>query len=125
MSELFRKLKLLKEEDFIWLIYYFIITFALVANELERRYLLDNKEPEINVAKKINSTILIIAFIIYLYFVVVTIQNFDILKKNGTRKEVRVAFERLIANIIFLVAGAIAIYADYDSNTIGTDIAIF
>lgn len=125
MSELFRKLQLLKEEDFIWLIYYFIITFALVANELERRYLLDNKEPEINVAKKINSTILIIAFIIYLYFVVVTIQNFDILKKNGTRKEVRVAFERLIANIIFLVAGAIAIYADYDSNTIGTDIAIF
>lgn len=125
MSELFRKLRLLKEEDFIWLIYYFIITFALVANELERKYLLDNKEPEINVAKKINSTILIIAFIIYLYFVVVTIQNFDILKKNGTRKEVRVAFERLIANIIFLVAGAIAIYADYDSNTIGTDIAIF
>lgn len=125
MSELFRKLRLLKEEDFIWLIYYFIITFALVANELERRYLLDNKEPEINVAKKINSTILIIAFIIYLYFVVVTIQNFDILKKHGTRKEVRVAFERLIANIIFLVAGAIAIYADYDSNTIGTDIAIF
>ncbi len=125
MSELFRKLQLLKEEDFIWLIYYFIITFALVANELERRYLLDNKEPEINIAKKINSTILIIAFIIYLYFVIVTIQNFDILKKNGTRKEVRVAFERLIANIIFLVAGAIAIYADYDSNTIGTDIAIF
>lgn len=125
MSELFKKLKLLKEEDFIWLVYYFIITFALVANELERRYLLDNKEPEINVAKKINSTILIIAFIIYLYFVIVTIQNFDILKRNGTRKEVRVAFERLIANIIFLVAGAIAIYADYDSNTIGTDIAIF
>lgn len=125
MSELFRKLKLLKEEDFIWLVYYFIITFALVANELERRYLLDNKEPEINVAKKINSTILIIAFIIYLYFVIVTIQNFDILKRKGTRKEVRVAFERLIANIIFLVAGAIAIYADYDSNTIGPDIAIF
>lgn len=125
MNDLFRKLKLLKEEDFIWLIYYFIITFALVANELERRYLINNKEPEINVAKKINSTILIIAFIIYLYFVVVTIQNFDILKKNGSRKEVRVAFERLIANIIFLVAGAIAIYADYDSNTIGTDIAIF
>lgn len=125
MSELFRKLKLLKEEDFIWLIYYFIITFALVANELERRFLIDNKEPEINIAKKINSTILIIAFFIYLYFVLVTIQNFDILKKNGTRKEVRVAFERLIANIIFLVAGAIAIYADYDSNTIGTDIAIF
>ena len=45
--------------------------------------------------------------------------------RNASKKEIRVAFERLIANILFLVAGAFALYADFDSNTIGTDIAIF
>lgn len=125
MNDLQRKLRLLKEEDFIWLIYFFIIIFALISNNFERDSLCNQNKTSSNSAKKINSTILIVAFLIYLYFVLATIENFDLLKRNGSRKEVRVAFERLIANILFLVAGAIAIYADYDSNTIGTDIAIF
>ena len=125
MNDLQRKLKLLKEEDFIWLIYFFIIIFALISNNFERDSLINQNKTSSNNSKKINSTILIVAFLIYLYFVVVTIENFDLLKRNGSKKEVRVAFERLIANILFLVAGAIAIYADYDSNTLGTDIAIF
>lgn len=125
MNDFFRKLKLLKEEDFIWLIYFFIIIFALISNKYERNYVLFNNTNDINKSKKINTTILVIAFCIYLYFVIVTINNFDLLKRNSNNKEVRVAFERLIANILFLVAGAFALYADYDSNTIGTDIAIF
>lgn len=125
MNNIERKLKLLKEEDFIWLIYFFIIIFAIISNKNERLSLLFNNSNNSKTAKIINSIILIIAFSIYLYFVIVTIENFDLLKKSGSDKDVRVAFERLIANILFLVAGAIAIYADWDSNTTGTDIAVF
>lgn len=125
MEDFFRKLNLLKQEDFIWLIYFFIVTFAIISNKLERNYVITNNQNALNKSKKINTTILIVAFFIYLYFVIVTIENFDILKRNSTKKEVKVAFERLIANILFLVAGAVAIYADFDSNTTGTDIAIF
>lgn len=125
MNDFFRKLNLLKEEDFIWLIYFFIITFAIISNKYERNYIITKNERYLNKSKKINSTILIVAFLIYFYFVIVTIKNFDILKRNASKKEVKVAFERLIANILFLVAGAIALYADFDNNTTGTDIAIF
>lgn len=125
MNDLERKLKLLKEEDIVWLIYFFIIIFAIISNKNERLSLLFNSKKNSDNAKIINSTILIVAFCIYLYFVIVTINNFDLLKRNGSNKDVRVAFERLIANILFLVAGAVAIYADFDSNTTGTDIAIF
>ena len=125
MSDLERKLKLLKEEDFIWLIYFFIIIFAIISNKNERISLLFNNPKYGNNARTINSIILIIAFLIYLYFVIVTINNFDLLKRSGSNKDVRVAFVRLIANILFLVAGSIAIYADWESNTTGTDIAIF
>ena len=125
MNDLERKLKLLKEEDIVWLIYFFIIIFAIISNKNERLSLLFNSKKNSDNAKIINSTILIVAFCIYLYFVIVTINNFDLLKRNGSNKDIRVAFERLIANILFLVAGAVAIYADFDSNTTGTDIAIF
>ena len=125
MNDFFRKLNLLKQEDIIWLIYFFIVTFAIISNKYERNYVIYNNPNDLNKTKKINTSILIIAFFIYLYFVIVTIENFDILKRNSSKKEVRVAFERLIANILFLVAGAFALYADYDNNTTGTDIAIF
>jgi len=125
MDTFFRKLELIKKEDFIWLVYYFIITAALVSNSFEKNYLITNNKKSLNTVKKINTTILIIAFLIYLFFVVLTFENFDILKNNGTRKDIRLANERLILNILFLVAGAYAIYVDYDSNTPSTDIGIF
>lgn len=124
MSNVLRKLQLLKQEDFIWLIYFFIVTFAIISNNLERKSVIYNDSFSRKKASKINTTILIIAFFIYLYFVLITFDDLKNLQRIATKKEVKVTFERFIANLLFLVAGAIAIYADYDSNTIGTDIAI-
>lgn len=124
MDVFLRKLNLLKKEDFIWLVYYFVITASLISNSFERNYVITNNQNSLNKVKKINTTILIIAFLIYLYFVTLTIENFDILKANGTNKDIRIANERLIANILFLVAGAYAIYVDFDSNNPNTGIGI-
>ena len=124
MDKFSRQLKLLKEEDFIWLIYFFIVIFALIANRFEKNYLLTQNNISQKYAQKITTTILIVAFFIYLYFTLVSFDNLEYLKRNGNTKEVKVAFERLISNILFLVAGAVAIYADYDSNTNNTNIGI-
>jgi hypothetical protein len=75
MDKLSRQLKLLKEEDFIWLIYYFIVTFALVANCFERNSILKNNKDSLKNAQKITTTILVVAFFIYLYFTLVSIDN--------------------------------------------------
>jgi len=126
MDDLLRKLRLIKEEDFIWIIYFFIITFAIISNYLERDSLINKNQQSSQKSQKINTTILIVAFIIYLYFAIATIDNFDLLVGNGTKKEIRVANERLIANLLFVAAGAVALYAAFDNNnTFGTDIAIF
>lgn len=124
MDKFSRQLKLLKEEDFIWLIYFFIVTFALVANYFERNSIINKNKESLKYAQKITTTILVVAFFIYLYFTLVSLDNLEYLKRNGNKKEVRVAFERLIANILFLVAGAISLYADYDSNSPNIDIGI-
>ena len=125
MEELFYKLKLLKEEDFIWLIYFFIIIFSLISNKYEKSYLYTNNKQDLEYASKITTTILIVAFFIYLYFVIVSYNNIEVLKRTSNQKEVKIAYERLITNIIFLIGGAISIYADYDSKQNNSNFAIF
>lgn len=125
MDKFNRQLKQLREEDFIWLIYFFIVIFALIANRFEQNYLYTQNKTNQEYASKITTTILIVAFFIYLYFTLVSFDNLEYLKRNGNNKDVKVAFERLLANILFLVGGAVAIYADYDSNSSNIDVAIF
>ena len=68
--------------------------------------------------KNINTTILIVAFFIYLYYVIL---SYDALK-NG--KYSFNSFLRLVGAILFLVAGGIYVYADYSSNNESVDIEI-
>lgn len=122
MSEILKQLKLLNNEDIVWYIYFFIIIFALFTNKLEKDYLFSKDFQKKKLAQNINTIILIIAFFIYLYFLSVSWKNIQNTKLS--LKERRINLERLIVNILFVVAGAIAIYADIDSNS-NLDIAIF
>ncbi len=124
MSEVTRKLKELKIEDYIWLVYYFIVTFAIISNQYERNYVITKDKSSQKKSNKINRTILITAFFIYLYFVLLSFKNIDILKRKGNTKEVRYAFQNLIAQILFLVGGAYSIYADFDAKNTDVDVAI-
>ena len=114
-------LKLIERENIVWYIYFLIILLALYTNKLEKDNLYCHDSNKEKLAKKINSLILVVAFLIYLYFTSVSINS---CKKNMDQKSKRVAFERLIVNFLFLIAGAIAIFADYDSNT-DIDLGIF
>ena len=40
MNDISGKLKRLRNEDIIWIIYFFIVVFALYSNKLDRDYLL-------------------------------------------------------------------------------------
>ena len=79
-NDFIRKLKLLREEDFIWLIYFFIVIFALIANAFEENYLFTKNTRARNTGRKINIILLTVAFIIYFYYVVVAIDDINLLK---------------------------------------------
>ena len=122
MNSYNKELRLLNNEDIVWYIYLFIIIFALFTNKLEKEYLVTKNKYQKKLAQNINTLILIVAFFIYLYFLSVSWQNLQNNNLNIHKK--RVGLERLIVNILFLVAGGIAIYADYDNNNNNTDIGI-
>ena len=119
-----RDLKLLKEEDIIWYIYFFIVLFALIANSFEEKYIFTKNKEDRQKGRNINITLLVIAFIIYLYYVVIAIQDINIAKFKDEKRQ-KVALERLITTLVFLIGGALSIYAELDDNSGDVDLAIF
>ena len=124
MTNWSRDLKLLKEEDIIWYIYYFIVTFALIANSFEEKYINTKNIKDRNNGRYINIILLIIAFIIYLYYTMIAIEDIN-LNKYSNKKRQKVALERLITTLVFLVGGFLSIYTELDDNAGDVDLAIF
>lgn len=117
MKELNQQLRLIKEEDFIWLIYFFIVIFAYISNIYEKNYLITNNQESKKKFQIINRIILIVSLFIYLYFVLVAYKNLKYIQKNCYKKEVLLAISNLLASSLFLIAGIIQLYPNFnDSN---------
>lgn len=107
MNDVEKKLKRLKNEDIIWIIYFFIVVFALYSNKLDRDYLLKKDKDAYKREKSINITIFFIAFFIYLYFLLLLTEDLGNIEKNFDNPNYRSTFIQLIAAILFLIGGAI------------------
>ncbi len=116
------KLKRLKTEDLIWVIYFFIVIGALLSNQYERNYLLTGDTSKQKNFKVLNITIFCVAFFIYLYFVLLNYEDVQTLRKDATRKEVLNAHIGLISALLFLVAGALAIVGEINRGGPDEDI---
>ncbi len=107
MNDVEKKLKRLKNEDIIWIVYFFIVVFALYSNKLDRDYLLKKDKDAYKREKSINITIFFIAFFIYLYFLLLLTEDLGNMEKNFDDPNYRSTFIQLIAAILFLIGGAI------------------
>ena len=120
ISDIEYRLKRLKEEDLIWLVYFFIVTFAVISNYYERQYIINNNKIAKKKFKNINTTIFIVAFFIYLYYFVTA----DIDLNKSTQKSFYDNYLRYFGALLFFVAGAIYLYVDYHSNIEEVNIGI-
>ena len=107
MNDISKKLKRLRNEDFIWIVYFFIVVFALYSNKLDRDYLLKKDNGAYKREKYINITIFFITFFIYLYFLILLTEDLGSMEKNFNDPAYRSTFIQLIAAILFLIGGAI------------------
>ena len=124
MNDVAKKLKRLKNEDMIWIIYFFIVVFALYSNKLDRDYLLKHDSAAYKREKFINTTIFFIAFFIYLYFVLLLTEDMGSMEKNLSDPAYRSTFIQLIAAILFLVGGAIYLINEITRKDDALDVAL-
>lgn len=118
------KLQRISEENFIWIVYFFIVIAALLSNAYEAYFLKTGDYRKQKIFKTLNITIFCVAFFIYLYFVIISYQNVQELRETSTKKEVLSAHMQLIASLLFLVAGGIALLAEISREDPDTDIGV-
>lgn len=107
---IFNKLQRLNSENKIWIIYFFIAAFAIFSNKLERDYVLNKNSVAYKKSKTINIILFLVAFFIYLYFVLLFTQDLNNMEKNFNNEKYRNTFLQLIAALLFLIGGIIYLF---------------
>ena len=108
MKDISENLKELEIEDFIWVISLFSACFALLSNKLEKDYLYTHNLSKEKEYKTIHITLLVIAFFIYLYFMML---NYKRIKRNTHQsfKQMRINNANFLAATLIVLATIIYI----------------
>lgn len=113
---IFNRLRRLNSENKIWIIYFFIAAFALLANHYEKDFLLKKDINDYQKEKTIHIVIFLVAFFIYLYFVLIFTEDLNNMEKNFNNAKYRNTFLQLIAALLFLIGGAIYLVQEVLNN---------
>ena len=117
------RLKEIKIENFIWLIYIGIIFLSWYSNDLERRYFIykDNYSKE----KYRNIMILIfsILVIVYYYFLNDSINSINNLGSNVSYEKRRLNYLSMIASLFIFISGIILLYIAINDKDIDVELA--
>lgn len=116
-------LKSIETENFVWIIYLFIIGISFVANSFEKDYYVTGNVDSKNKYRIINIFVFATALLIYLYFFYDNYKNIKNLNCNSSKEKIFFNNLNFIASILIVVAGTIFLYiALYDKN-LDTEIA--
>lgn len=104
----YERIKDTRIEDFIFIIYYLIITLSLYSNKIERDYLYTGNDYDRTRYRILLYIIFGIAFLVYLYY---TIESYKTLKEVSYDDENRKLYElSFLASFLVLVSGCIYLY---------------
>jgi uncharacterized membrane protein len=117
------KLKQLKIEDFIWLIYIGIIFLSWYSNSLEKKYFLYNDIISKEKYRKIIIIIFSILVIVYLYFLNDSYKSIKNLKSYDTEKKKSLTNLSFIGSLLIAISGFIFLYIAIADDDINVELA--
>lgn len=121
MDNINEKLRLLRNEDLIWITYIFISVAAIVSNHFEKQYDLSKDKDAYKKYKTINICIFTVAFFIYLYFFITIYEKLKNVREST--EKFRLTKAQLFGAILFLIGGIIYLIVEI-SETENAEIAI-
>lgn len=122
-EELNRRLKQLKIEDFIWIIYIGIIIFSLYSNTFERKYFLYNDHESKEKYRKIMISIFVILVIVYAYFLKDSFDDIKGLKPYDTEDKKRLTKLSFLGSLLIFISGIIFLYIALSDENIDVELA--
>ena len=122
-EQLQEKLKQLDIEDFIWIIYIFIIIFSFYSNHLERKYYIFNDLESKAKYRKIIIGIFSVLVVVYLYFLKDAYDDFSSLNEKDSDKKKKLITLSFIASLLIAVSGIIFLYIAIEDEDLNVELA--
>lgn len=107
----YERLKEIKINDIIFVVYIVISIAAIICNNIEEDNIKNNKEST-KVITSVRTAIIIVGILIYLYFVYTSYKNFKNPNKNLSKKDKKANNYALLSSILFLIASIIVFYVN-------------
>ena len=119
--DLKNRLKQIKIENYIYIIYIGIIILSFYANKLEKEYLIYKNEQAKQKDRNILITIFVIAILVYIYY---TLDSYQGIKEPSENPEIQ-KFNNLsfLASSLVLISGLIFLYIAYNDKDINVELA--
>lgn len=113
----------IETENFIWVIYLFIIGISFLANYYEKKYYKDGSEIAKDRYRLLNIFVFGVVFIIYLYFFKGNYDNVKNLTCCDSKSKIKFNKLNYMASILIVIAGAILLYIAIFDKDLETEIA--
>ena len=120
-NELNKRLKELKTEDYIWILYIGIIGFSLYSNILERKYFINNDIKSKEEYRSINTMLFTILVFVYAYFLNSSYESYKNMNSKTKNKDlITLSF---IASLLIFISGIIFLYISLIDKDLDIELA--
>ena len=122
-DDLNKKLKELKIEDYIWVIYIGIIITSWPSNSLERKYYVYN---DLSSKERYRKTLIIIfsiLLVVYIYFLKGSVDDIKNIKPYDSYEKKKLVYLSFIGSLLIAISGFIFLYIAYVDESIDVEIA--
>lgn len=117
------KLKQLKAEDKIWLIYIGIIFLSWFANSLERKYYVFNDQISKEKYRKVMIFIFSVLIIVYFYFLKSSLTDIKNIKPTDSGRKKTLVYLSFFGSFFILVSGLIFLFIALVDDDLSVELA--
>lgn len=123
MEDRLDKLNDIKIENYIWVIYIFIIILSWYANSKEKNFLINQDEKSRKEYQNLLILIFTILVIIYYYFAKSSYDDIKKLKINDTNKKKILTYMSFLGSFLVLISGIIFLTIAINDENLDVEIA--
>lgn len=117
------KLKQLKIENFIWIIYIGIIIMSWYANNLENNYFVYNDLQSKEKYRTVMILIFSILLVVYLYFLKDSYDDIKNINDGDSDKKKKLLILSFVASLLIVISGLIFLYIAYQDEELDVELA--
>ena len=122
-SELNDKVKELRSEEIIWLIYIGIIALSFYSNKLERDYFINNNVKSKEKYTNVMVFIFLVLLIVYMYFAKTSLDDVKNLNYNDSNEKKNLTYLSFMGSFLILISGVIFLYIAIQDENLDVELA--